>query len=252
MRHEWDFAPGESLTEARRRRIDGLASAFEGAAPKVIVEQAAALLGRRLAMVTSFGAESVALLHVVAQVNPDMPVLFVDTQMLFDETLAYQREVAAELGLTDLRVVTVDPVIARLADPRGDLHTRAPDDCCHLRKTMPLDAALQGFDGWISGRKRHQTDDRAGMPVFEIGIHGRVKVNPLAGWERGAAAEYIRDHGLPRHPLIARGYKSIGCAPCTSPVAEGEDERAGRWRGSEKTECGIHFGPNGIIRPAHA
>ena len=252
MRHEWDFSPGESLVAVRRRQAAGLASAFEGATPQVIVEQALALLGRRLAMVSSFGAESVALLHIVAEVNPHIPVLFVDTQMLFKETLDYQRTVAAELGLRDVRVVTVDPVISRLADPRDDLHKTAPDDCCHLRKTVPLDAALQGFDGWISGRKRYQTADRAAIPIFEVGSLGRMKVNPLAGWERGQAAAYIRKHGLPAHPLIVQGYKSIGCAPCTSPVAEGEDERSGRWRGSEKTECGIHFGPNGVTRTAHA
>ena len=218
----------------------------------MIVEQAVSQWGDRLAMVSSFGADSVSLLHIVAQVDPTLPVLFLDTELLFPETLEYQREVAERLGLSDVRVIKIDPVVTRLADPAGDLHQRAPDDCCHLRKTVPLDAALQGFDAWLTGRKRYQTDDRADMALFEAEATGRIKVNPLAQWERGAARAYIEAHGLPKHPLIASGYASVGCAPCTSPVKEGEDERAGRWRGMEKTECGIHFGPDGIVRRSAA
>ena len=251
MRHEWDFNPEEGRDATRKRLAADMSAAFDAASPEEILGQAVSLWGERLAMVSSFGAESVALLHMVAQVDKDLPVLFLNTEMLFDETLAYQRDVAEHLGLTDVRVVQVEGVIARLADPDGDLHERAPDDCCHLRKTQPLEAALQGFDAWITGRKRFQTDDRANMPVFEV-EGARTKVNPVAGWARGEAAKYAKAHGLPKHPLIAQGYKSIGCAPCTSPVADGEDERAGRWRGKEKTECGIHFGPDGVVRHSAA
>lgn len=193
-----------------------------------------------LAMVSSFGAESVVLLHLLSKVAPDTPVLFLETGMLFPETLAYQREVAETLGLTDVRIIRPDTLDLFLHDPEGDLHLRDGDTCCALRKTKPLELALQEFDGWITGRKRHQTGDRAGMEIVEVDA-GKLKINPLAGWTPQDIAAYMDAHDLPRHPLVARGFASIGCAPCTTKVAPGEDPRAGRWRGRVKTECGIHF-----------
>lgn len=207
-----------------------------------------ALLGdlrSRIAMVSSFGAESVALLHMVAEVDPATPVLFINTMMLFDETLAYQREVSALLGLQDIRVIWVDDASAE--DPTGNLHQQNPDACCALRKTRPLEAALEGFDGWITGRKRYQNVDRATLPLFEADAH-RLKLNPLADWSPKEVRAYLASNDLPNHPLVANGYPSIGCAPCTTPVKEGEDERAGRWRGSQKTECGIHFADGKLVR----
>ncbi len=134
-------------------------------------------------------------------------------------------------------------------DPDGVLHQSDPDACCALRKTRPLAAALAPFDGWITGRKRFQGGARATLDFFEPDPDGnRIKINPLAHWDRGDVQDYIVNNRLPRHPLVAQGFPSIGCAPCTSRVAEGEDPRAGRWRGSAKTECGIHFGANGVIR----
>lgn len=203
----------------------------------------------RLALVSSFGAESVVLLHMVALARRDTPVIFLETGMLFAETLVYQQELAERLGLTDMRIIRPDP--ARLAAEDGDaaLHRRAPDACCALRKTAPLQGALQGFDGWITGRKRYQGGARAGLEFFEVEEGAsRLKVNPLAHWQRGDAQTYIEENRLPRHPLVARGYPSIGCMPCTAPVKEGEDERAGRWQGSIKTECGIHFDNGSAVR----
>lgn len=191
----------------------------------------------RTALVSSFGAESVALLHMVSRAAPATPVLFLDTEMLFPETLAYQEEVAHGLGLTDVRRVVPD---AAERDPGGLLHRTDPDACCALRKTEPLEGALSGFDAWITGRKRYQGGARRALPLVETD-GTRLKVNPLAAWSREDVAAYIERHDLPRHPLVARGYPSIGCAPCTTPVAAGEDERAGRWRGTGKDECGIHF-----------
>lgn len=202
----------------------------------------------RIAMVSSFGAESVALLHMVARVDASTPVIFLDTEMLFPETLAYQRRVAAHLGLSDLRVIHPDADELASKDAAGDLHLGDPDACCDLRKTRPLEHALQGFDGWITGRKRYQSGARAALPLFETDGAGRLKLNPLADWGPGQAGDYIRTHDLPPHPLVAQGYPSIGCAPCTSPVAEGEDARAGRWRGSAKTECGIHLVDGKLVR----
>ncbi|QUJ77460.1 phosphoadenylyl-sulfate reductase [Sulfitobacter albidus] len=199
-----------------------------------------------LALVSSFGAESVALLHLASRVKPDVQVIFIDTMLLFPETLAYQREVAKKLGLRRVKVVRADTA---QADPDDTLHQRDTDACCTLRKTRVLEEALRGFDGWITGRKRYQSATRADLPAFEVEeATGRIKVNPLAHWTRDDVATYIEENNLPRHPLVAQGYPSIGCAPCTSPVAAGEDPRAGRWRGQDKDECGIHFVNGKMVR----
>ncbi len=202
----------------------------------------------RIAMVSSFGAESVALLHMVAVIDRTVPVLFLDTQMLFPETLAYQQEVAEKLGLTDVRILTPDRTETLLRDPEGDLHLSDPDACCEFRKVEPLEKALQGFDAWITGRKRFQGGKRAEMEFFEDEGGKRIKVNPLAHWTPDDVQDYMLNNRLPRHPLVSKGYPSIGCAPCTSRVAEGEDPRAGRWRGREKQECGIHFINGKLVR----
>ena len=205
-----------------------------------------------IALVSSFGAESVVLLHMVARFSPGTPVLFIETGMLFAETLAYQHEVAQRLRLTDLRVIRPDPAALTMDDPAGDLHSVNTDACCALRKTVPLEHALAGFDGWITGRKRYQGSTRAALDFFEVerpeGAPARLKVNPLAHWRAEDVQDYMIENRLPRHPLVARGYPSIGCAPCTSPVAPGDDPRAGRWRGSAKTECGIHFVGGKLVR----
>jgi phosphoadenosine phosphosulfate reductase len=199
-----------------------------------------------LALVSSFGAESVALLHLAARVKPDVQVLFIDTMLLFPETLTYQRDVARKLGLRRVRVLRADTSVE---DPDNTLHQRDPDACCDLRKTQTLSAALEGFDGWITGRKRYQSGTRADLAAFETEVGtGRMKVNPPAHWISEDVREYMTENALPRHPLVARGYPSIGCAPCTSPVAEGENPRAGRWRGQQKDECGIHFVDGKMVR----
>lgn len=206
----------------------------------------------RIALVSSFGAEAAALLHLVAMIDPATPVLFLETGMLFPETLAYQQSLAARLGLRDLRVIRPDDAAIAAEDPAGDLHQSQPDACCALRKTRPLERALAGFDVWITGRKRGQAASRAEMRLYETDAAGRLKLNPLKDWSAGQVADYLDQHDLPKHPLVARGYPSIGCAPCTTPVAPGEDPRAGRWRGQSKTECGIHFENGRAIRSPRA
>ena len=202
----------------------------------------------RVTLVSSFGAESVVLLHMVSLAAPGLPVLFIDTQMLFPETLAYQAEVAAKLGLTNVQVVRAsDTEIAR-NDPDGTLHRTSPDACCDFRKTVPLERELSKFDAWITGRKRFQGGERQSLEFFEPEPPARLRINPLAHWRSQDVQDYMIENRLPRHPLVARGYPSIGCAPCTSPVKPGEDPRAGRWRGSEKTECGIHFIGGKMVR----
>jgi len=194
----------------------------------------------RIALVSSFGTEAAVLLHMVSRVDPATPVIFVDTGRLFEETLAYRDALAERFGLTDLR--TVGPAAERIdaLDPDKRLWQANPDLCCYLRKVEPLNRALDGFDAWITGRKGYQGATRVGLPPIEA-FDGRVKVNPLARWSRDEITAHFAAHDLPRHPLEAEGFLSIGCLPCTDRVAPGEDPRAGRWRGSEKTECGIHW-----------
>ncbi|OAN84566.1 phosphoadenosine phosphosulfate reductase [Jannaschia sp. EhC01] len=202
-----------------------------------------------IAMVSSFGADSVVLLHMLSQIAPATPVLFVDTEMLFDATLTYQREVAEHLGLSDVRVVKPAREALLERDVDGVLHHFDPDACCALRKTEPLERALTGFGGWITGRKRIHGGARASLPLYEKS-GPRIKVNPLATWTQARVADYITQHGLPRHPMVAGGFPSIGCQPCTTPAQSDEDPRAGRWRGQAKTECGIHFKDGAVMRRA--
>ena len=240
----------EAWFEPIDRTVAALNRSHAGADPVEVLARVLADHPGRAATVSSFGAESVVLLHMLAQVDRAAPVLFLDTEMLFPATLAYQREVAETLGLTDVRTIRPERTEAFARDPEGDLHRRDPDACCALRKTEPLEAALRGFTAWITGRKRHQTRDRAALDLFEADGAGRVKVNPLAGWSAAEVTAYIGRHGLPRHPLVREGFASIGCAPCTTRVAPGEDPRAGRWRGRDKDECGIHIVGGRVVRTA--
>ena len=200
-----------------------------------------------LAIVSSFGADSSVLLHLVAQVDPSMPVYFLETGKHFAETLAYVETLKKHLGLINVHAIHPNPDDVRRFDPDGDLWETDPDSCCHIRKTEPLEPITEQYGGWVTGRKRFQTKERGVLPHFELTSDDRIKVNPLAYFSDADVNQYKIDHGLPEHPLFAKGYKSIGCAPCTSVVAEGEDPRAGRWRGLNKKECGIHFDFNGAI-----
>jgi phosphoadenosine phosphosulfate reductase len=203
----------------------------------------------KLALVSSFGAESVVLLHMVSVTRRDTSVIFIDTAMLFAETLVYQQELAERLNLSDLRIIRADAGNLRVQDPDATLHQRNTDACCALRKSAPLQAALLGFDGWITGRKRYQAGSRAALDFFEVEEEtSRIKVNPLAHWTPEDIRTYVDENRLPRHPLVARGYPSIGCMPCTTPVKPGEDPRSGRWRDQDKTECGIHFVNGKMVR----
>ena len=195
----------------------------------------------RIALVSSFGAESVVLLHLVASVDRNVPVIFIDTGKIFGSTLRYRDEIAARLGFTDVRVARPDPAVLTMQDTDSGLWLREPDKCCAIRKVAPLARALSGFDAWISGRKRFQGGSRAELPLVEADGE-RLKINPLADWSKADVAAYRELHDLPEHPLVADGFRSIGCMPCTTRVADGEDERNGRWRGRDKTECGIHLG----------
>jgi phosphoadenosine phosphosulfate reductase len=195
----------------------------------------------KIALVSSFGTESAILLHMIAQIDKATPVIFLDTGKLFPETLAYRDELVASLGLTDVRAIKPSGKQLAAYDPDGRLWQRDPDLCCAIRKTNPLDGALEGFEAWITGRKRSQGGTRTDMNMVEAGPDGRVTVNPLAFWSDAQLDAYFEAHNLPRHPLQSEGYASIGCATCTQRVQAGEDKRAGRWAGLDKTECGIHL-----------
>ena len=207
--------------------------------PARIIERAVEVFGEDLALVSSFGAESAVLLHLASRVKADIPVLFLDTGMLFGQTLDYRRALAGRLGLTDVRDLRPRFEDLAITDPAADLWKRDTEACCHIRKVIPLDAALEGFDAWITGRKRFHGGARLRLPVVEE-AEGRVKFNPLANWGPEDLAAYARAWDLPAHPLVAQGFPSIGCWPCTEAVEDGADLRAGRWVGSQKTECGIH------------
>ena len=195
----------------------------------------------RIALVSSFGTEAAVLLHMVAAIDPTVPVLFVDTGKLFGETLRYRDELIARLGLADVRTLRAAPERIDAADPDGVLWFRDANACCRLRKVEPLVAGLSGFDAWISGRKRYQGGLRTALPVIEE-FEGRIKINPIADWSQDKVDAAFAATGLPPHPLLADGFLSVGCMPCTSRVASDTvDRRAGRWAGSEKTECGIHL-----------
>ena len=191
-------------------------------------------------LASSLGADSAVLLHMVSKIEPNLPIIFLDTGKHFRETLAYRDMLIDDLGLTNFQNIRPDPAEVKAQDPKGDLNQSAPDACCDLRKVRPLDRVIRQYDARITGRKRYQTPQRADMPILELG-GDQVKINPLAYWSAKDVTAYMRRHDLTPHPMLALGYLSIGCQPCTTRVSEGEDPRAGRWRHSDKTECGIHF-----------
>jgi phosphoadenosine phosphosulfate reductase len=227
--------------------VTAVAAELEGAPAADILRWASRAIPR-FCVTSSFGADSATLLSLVAEVDPDIPVLFLDTGFHFAESLAYRHLVAERLGLRN--VVDVRPALSVEAQARehgAGLYLRDPDACCAIRKVAPLDDALAGYDGWATGVRRSQTSERAVTPVVGTARKGGrtlLKVAPLAAWTAADVAGHRLLHDLPPHPLAQRGFGSIGCAPCTRPTRPGEDPRAGRWAGSAKTECGIHLDPS--------
>jgi phosphoadenosine phosphosulfate reductase len=220
--------------------VTALDRRLAGASPRDIVTEAIrSVPPKRIAVAASFGTESAALLALVAAVDRHVPVLFLDTGWLFPETLAYRDELVARLGLGDVRTLEPDRAALAAADPERDLWMHDPDACCRLRKVMPLANALQGFTAWINGRKRYQGGERAALPVVELDGE-RLKFNPLAHARREEIEALFERAGLPRHPLAAQGFASVGCIPCTRKTGPVADSRAGRWPGQGKSECGIH------------
>ncbi|SCW45296.1 phosphoadenylylsulfate reductase (thioredoxin) [Sphingobium faniae] len=224
----------------RQADADALNQRFEGVDTMTMLRTVFAEgLAGHVAVVSSFGTESAVLLHLVAQADRNVPVIFVDTLKMFDETLDYRDTLIGAFGFTDSRVVAPRPEVIAAKDETGLRWSYDPDGCCDIRKVEPMARAKDGLDAWISGRKAFQSVTRQNLPRFEV-EDGRLKLNPLGDWTKDDLEAYFAEHDLPRHPLEAQGYLSIGCEPCTSKVLPGEDPRAGRWRGWDKMECGIH------------
>ena len=230
-----------SLEEAGAARAAALLDQrLREASPLEVLAAARTQFGDKVAAVSSFGAESAVLLHMIALVDAATPVIFLDTGHMFPETLAYRDTLIDTLGLTRVQTCHPDPAAQAARDAEAGLWADDPDACCSLRKVEPLDRALAPLDAWINGRKRYQAATRARIPVVEW-ADGKVKFNPLAALGPAEIEGWMRAHALPRHPLSRFGFASIGCMPCTSRVKAGEDARSGRWRGAAKTECGIHM-----------
>ena len=202
-----------------------------------------------IALISSFGADAALMLALVADVDKGTPVLFLETQKHFPETLTYARELSAQLGLTNVHWLTPDAEMTARIDPEGMLWQTQPNRCCWLRKVEPLNRKVEelGITALITGRKRYQTAERATMHSIELDDKNIFRINPIADWSREQQKAFVAERGLLPHPLVSHGYPSIGCHPCTAPVAEGQDERAGRWahtigiENEQKAECGLHL-----------
>jgi phosphoadenosine phosphosulfate reductase len=233
--------PGSDVIDpAAGAKLAQLRAAAQGRDATGIVELAlGGELAGKSAVVSSFGSESAVLLHMVAAIDPNTPILFLNTGKLFGETLRYRDRLQELLGLGDLRSLAPHPIDRAARDPEGTLWSRDTDACCSFRKVLPLKRALEGFAAQITGRKRFQTKERATILPVEY-FDGRLRFNPLADWSSADLEAYMARHDLPHHPLVGDGYPSIGCIPCTRRVMAGEGYRDGRWSGLEKDECGIH------------
>ncbi|MEL7486519.1 MAG: phosphoadenylyl-sulfate reductase [Pseudomonadota bacterium] len=230
-------APQADDLELRARRLSAQFGSEDAEA--ILAESILRQFPGKIALVSSFGAESATLLHLVARVNPETPVIFLDTGKHFAQTLSYRKSLARTLGLTNVRDISPAAPDLEASDPSGDLWRSNPDACCTIRKVRPLTNSLSEFDAWITGRKQFHGGGRAALPVFEAAAP-HIKVNPIVRWSKDDLDAYAKTHDLPAHPLVAQGYPSIGCWPCTHPASDDNDPRAGRWRGAAKTECGIH------------
>jgi len=240
--------PEAAAAQSRAAALDAretaraLNASFAGKPAEAILEAAIKqLFPGQVAVLSSFGTEAAVVLHLVAQIDRDVPILFLETGKHFTETLMYRDILIDRFGFTDARELKPDPDDLAAKDPNGDLWKTNPDACCGIRKVMPLQRAMEPFAAQITGRKRFQASTRANIPLFEASGDGKIKVNPLAGWTPEMVRDAFRLFKLPPHPLFDEGYASIGCAPCTRRVELGEDASAGRWSGLEKTECGIHL-----------
>ncbi len=240
----YDFKNGPSVSVFDARKTSKAAQEnndpYFGLSAEQAIAQAIQDYDSDLVLASSMGVDSAVLLHMVAKIDRNLPIIFLDTGKHFRETLHYRDLLVSRLGLTNLINITPDRQSVKTEDPHGLLHQTDADACCDLRKVRPLAGRIFDYKARITGRKRYQTPDRRDMPILQTGGE-QVKLNPLAYWSSKDVTAYMRKHDLPVHPLLSLGFLSVGCQPCTTRVSEGEDARAGRWRNLEKDECGIHF-----------
>jgi len=238
------FHNGPAMTVFDARKTSDLAATSDdpyfGLSAEQAIRRAIDEYEGKIMLASSLGVDSVVMLHMISRIDKNLPIIFLDTGKHFRETLGYRDLLISDLGLTDFRNISPDHKALKKEDPNGTLNESDPDACCGVRKVLPLNKAVAGFEARITGRKRYQTPERKNMPIMEK-IGRQVKVNPLAYWKAKDVTAYMRKHDLPPHPMMALGFLSIGCQPCTTRVADGEDPRAGRWRNHDKTECGIHY-----------
>ena len=192
---------------------------------------------KKIAVTSSFGAESAVILHLVSKIDRTVPVIFLNTEKLFPETLKYLQNIKKKLHLKNIKICKPDKNYLKKHDPDGKLHKTNPNLCCHIRKILPLRKSMKNYDAWINGRKRFHGFERTKLKKIEM-VNGLIKINPLADWSFNQIKNYMLNNDLPEHPLVAEGYKSIGCQPCTSKSKD--SIRDGRWADSLKSECGIH------------
>jgi phosphoadenosine phosphosulfate reductase len=240
--------PEAAVAQSRASALDlretarALDAQFAGKSAEAVLEAAIhTLFPGQIAVLSSFGTEAAVVLHLVAQIDRSVPILFLETGKHFTETLMYRDILIDRFGFTDARELKPDPADLAAKDPSGELWKTNPDACCAIRKVLPLQRAMQPFAAQVTGRKRFQASTRANIPLFEASGDGKIKVNPLAHWTPEMIRDAFKLFKLPQHPLFDEGFASIGCAPCTRRIDVGEDARAGRWAGLDKTECGIHL-----------
>jgi phosphoadenosine phosphosulfate reductase len=250
------IAPATRVWQAGE--LQRLSDEFENSTPQEILRWSLLNFRDKLTMATAFGAEGCVLIHMLAQLRDETgitPDIFnLDTGYQFQETLELRDALQEKYGLP-IRFVRSEESVRQMENRfGGPIYASNPEHCCYVRKVVPLREAVKGFDAWISAIRRDQTPERAVQPIigFEPKFPGLVKINPLANWSRDQVWDFIKENGVPYNPLHDQGYPSIGCYPCTRPVGEGDDERAGRWAGLEKRECGLHLGANGKLQRASA
>lgn len=245
-----DIQTGENKNEKLHASLSRLRTFYGEMEPKLLLRaMIREEFGGKIALFSSFGADAALLIAMVAEVDPAVPVLFLETGKHFPETLEYVQAIKKQLGLINLHLLRPDPKLLVNTDPKGELWQTQPSRCCWIRKVEPLARTIadQGYEAIITGRKKFQTEERHGLHTIELHEDNTFRINPLVNWSKAEIKAEFARRGLPQHPLVDQGFPSIGCAPCTTPVKPGEDERAGRWRhtidllGKQKQECGIHI-----------
>jgi phosphoadenosine phosphosulfate reductase len=239
----------KALGSGRENPVSGheellkVSESLEDATPQEILRWAVDVYGEDLTLSVSFGnPEGMVLLDMLSRITDRAQVFTLDTRFLFEETIRFREEAMKRYRLP-LKVITPELSVEEQVERYGpELYSCAPDLCCEIRKIEPQRKFLRDYGAWVTGIRRDQTPQRASTPVVVFDEYfGVAKISPLAGWTTDEVDEYVRRHDVPLNPLLSMGYRSIGCEPCTRPVAPGEDARAGRWPGMDKTECGLHF-----------